>query len=532
MRNSRGSTGSAAALVIVAALAGACSLAPDPEIPPPVERMPTTFEQPDALGEYFPERWWEGWGDPTLNRVVETALDANLDLAEAIARVEEARSRHGIARAPLFPSIDGRIEASRQSQPANTGIGGQFRGEDGAPGDGQNGQEGQDGQSGDAPPGEDAGQPGPAGFDRFEFTTYTASLGLSYELDFWGRVRNDAHAAWDDLLATTSGLQTARLQVIAATISTYLEVRELDRRLALTRESADLLAERAELTEDRYRRGLVSSFELYSIRGAFRSAESAVPTLESRLYEAKGRLAVLLGRYAGQIDDLLEPAGEVDPDPGPVPASLPAELLIQRPDVRSAALRLEAERHRIGARRAALFPSVPLSAALGLQADEPSGLTDTDQWFSSFAGSLLQPIFRGGRLRNQVDAARARYEQRAAAYARTVLTAFKEVEASYREMEAQRRRLAILTDRVDAATDAVDLQRQRFLRGVGDYLAYLDARRDLSAAETEHAGAERGLAEARLGVHRSLGGAWVEEPETARAAVRDYLDDARSSEAR
>jgi multidrug efflux system outer membrane protein len=478
-----------------------CSFAPPPETPAPVAAIPDSFSAAGDHGEYAPVRWWETFGDPTLNAVVDSALVANLDLREAIARVEEFRNRYRIAGAALFPSIGLNAGVTRQSSPANTGIGGQIRGGDAAE------------IPGGTPPDTTDG----FGFfgDRFEFTTYSASLDFAYEIDFWGRARNDRSAAVREFLATRADLETARLAVIGAVISTYFEILGLRDEVELSAENVDLLRERAELTDERYRRGLVSSFELYSVRQLYRSAEAALPGLRTLLFDAEGRLAVLVGRYAGDLT--------VDGVPGldqsPIPAYLPVTLLAARPDVMAAGERMEAARHRVGARRAELLPTLSLNGSVGLQASEPQDLFNADQYFLNLIGNLFAPLFQGGRLRANIGVAEAQYQQLAAAYARTVLTAFREVQTALRGLENERQRYASVLERLDDARASVDYQLRRYQRGVGDYVSYLDARTSLVTARTTMVNARRALAEARLTVHRALGGAWVEDAEDGHRAA-------------
>ncbi len=172
-------------------LAAGCSFAPQQAQPLVVADIPEAYESAPDSGSYRPQQWWTVFNDPVLDRLVDTALAANLDLREAVARVEEIRQRYRIARAALVPSVSATADATHSTSPANVGIGGEFGG---------------------------------ATIDRFDFTTYSASLGLSYEVDFWGRANNDTKAAVSDFLATESDYRTARLAVIAATISTYLEI--------------------------------------------------------------------------------------------------------------------------------------------------------------------------------------------------------------------------------------------------------------------------------------------------------------------
>lgn len=474
----------------ISILAAGCSFAPKQAQPVVVADIPDDYQSAPDSGAHQPSQWWTVFNDPVLERLVDTALAANLDLREAVARVEEVRQRYRIARADLVPSLAATADASYSSSPANVGIGGEF-------GIGQ--------------------------ITRFDFETYSASLGLSYEVDFWGRANNDTKAAVSDFLATESDYRTARLAVIAATISTYLEIVDLQRRVELTGLNVELLADRADLTDQRYFRGLTSSFELYTFRSLYRNTQAGLPILESQLADAHGRLAVLLGRYVGSLDELLtaetgDPAIVLDP----VPTDLPAALLEERPDVMAAWRRMEAARFRIGARKAELYPAIRLNASAGLQSSSVSDLFRVDQYFLNLLGGLTAPLLQGGRLRANASAAEAVFQQRAAAYVRAVLTAYSEVETSLQNLENQKERYAFLQRQRISAQGSVDFQLRSLERGVGSYIEYLDARSNLVAVETNLATAERALAEGRLGVHRALGGSWVVDDDLNDALQQQY----------
>ncbi len=479
--------------LLLLGLAGGCSFAPGPRVPATVAELPAAYDSeapsPDAAHE--PRDWWRAFDDATLDRLIETALVANLDLHEAVARLEELRHRYRIARAPLFPALTLDANGNRSSTPANTGLGSQFGGDD-----------------------DDGGGPIP-GFsfdfpDRFEFTTYSASLGFAYELDFWGRLRNESGAAVRDFLASRAEAETVRLTVIASTISTYLEVVSARAQLAIAEDNVDLLGERAELTRERYQAGVTNTFELYAIRQQYRTAESNLPDLRTALEDAEGRLALLVGRYAGTIDDLLPP--DLDPavDTTPMPGGLPVSLLEDRPDVLAAFERVEAARRRVGARRAELLPTISFNGAAGRQAGDLEGLQYVDQWFTNLIGGLVAPIFQGGRLRANLGAAWAQYDQALIAYARTVLDAYRETRTSLIRFDNERERYAQVTEQVADARASLENQLERYQSGVGDYVEYLDARVNFNNAETTRVLAERGVGEARLAVHRALGGGWVE----------------------
>ena len=477
-------------------LIAGCSLTPTMRTPEAEQEMPDRFEAvpgdttlPAAATDtaaYEATRWWTAFDDTTLTTLVDTALAANFELASTRARVEELAAQFRIARAPLFPGATANAQGNYQNQPANTGIGGALGG----------------------------GQ----GPDRFEFTDYQATLGLSYEIDFWGRVRSQRKAALSQYFATTADLQTARLSVIDQTISTYAQIAALQRQVRLGRRTIDLLEQRLAVTEDRYARGLVPSFQLYRVRQNLQATRADQPELESRLYEAQGRLGTLLGRFAGEERAFLPDSLDVPVDLDPVPAGLPSDLLMQRPDVRAAALRLEAARQEIGVARAEMLPSLSLTGQGGTQSSELSSLINLDQRFASFAAQLTAPLFQGGQLRANLNAAEARYEQQAARYQQTVLTAFREVKASLVAYDKQRQRYREVQQQVTTAQDAFQTQRERYDRGVGDVLSLLDAERTLVQAQTRLANVRLAVVNARLALHRALGGAWTdaEPPEDPR----------------
>lgn len=472
-------------------LLAACNFAPKPLEIAPAARLPDAYDassggdQPETLA------WWTGFGDPVLNRVVDTAIVANLDIREAVARVEEVRSQYRIARSSLFPSVQASGDFSRTDVPANAGQFGAIFGE--GEGDGDNSSEG-----------------APERPDRFAFETFGASLGFSYELDVWGRVRTAKGAAFADLAATAWDLRAIEIGVVAETISGYFEIVELGRRTDILVEQLGLLEERLSLTQDRYDRGVVTSLELYQIQQELNATRSQLPLLEAQLVDAKGRLGILLGRFPAEIDALMREEGLPQVSTDPIPAGLPSTLLSARPDVMAAAVRLEAARLRVGERRAARFPVLSLTGSAGQQSSELSDLVRADQWFTSFVTSITAPIFNGGRLAADEEAARARYEQEAARYARALLTSFKEVEASLAAFDAQRRRHAILEEQAVAAEASAQNQLRRLELGIGDYVAYLDALRQSLNVESTRVSAGRDLALARLNVHRALGGSWID----------------------
>ena len=459
-----------AALLALPVLA-CTSMAPEAREPEAVAALPATYAGTPA-GDYQPAEWWRDFGDPVLDDLVNQALAANLDLVAGVASVEEARARRLTARGGLLPTISGAANGSYQDAPL-TGALGAFAG----------------------------------GIDRIESETYSATLAFAYELDFWGRRRSEVRAATEDLAAAEADLATLSIGVVSEVITTYFELVDLRARQRSTQEILEVLAERVDQTQRRYEKGLVSSFELSRVRQDYRNAQAGLPGLGSQARDAEGRLASLIARPAGSLD--LDAALQPRLVFSAVAPGMPAELLIQRPDVWASARRLEAARHRVGASKAALFPTIDLSGSFGTQDDRPSGLLElADQWVLNFAGGLVAPIFQGGRLRADLASAEARYEQAAARYAGTVLTALREVESALARLEAEHERYRFLAGQLEEAKASTVLQADRYDAGVGQYTDYLDGLRSELEVERSLSLAGRDVALARLATYRALGGGW------------------------
>ena len=454
--------------------------------------MPADFEQGPDTGAYEPLEWWKSFADPVLDRIVDSALASNLDMAAAVARVQQARERARIAKAAILPVVAAGAGIHDLANPTNAGFGAQIQ-----------------------ELGLERLAPGFNLPERLAITTYSLGADFSYEMDFWGRARSSALAAGAEYLASESDYETARIGVLAETIGTYFEIVELRRRIAITRNMVDVLVEREGVASTRYDRGLSDSLVLYRIRQDLRNTQAVLPQLENGLASAEGRLAVLLGSYRDDLAKILPDALSPDSTADPVPAGIPADLLMQRPDVRAARHRLEAARFRIEARRAELLPTLSFSGSIGLQSSRIDGLFKVDQWFSNLASNLLAPVFDGGRLRSNVALAEARFGEFAATYGRTVVTAVNEVETALAVNQNEGRRHALLSSRLEEARATEELRSRRYEAGIGGYPDFLDALLTRLNVESALAGAERDLALARLAVHRALGGAWT-PPEATR----------------
>ena len=320
-------------LATLFATSGCVSLAPDSAAPDMAAGIPAAFNQNESGIPYQSARWWASFEDPVLDNLLDEALSKNLDLAEASARLRAAEARARISKSGLFPQINAGLDSSYSDSPT---AGTSFA--------------------------------AIAGGGRLQSETYSSSLAFSYELDIWGKLRNDMRAGRADAIAASADLQAVRLAVLAEAITSYFDIVDARHQIALTTQIIDVLGDRVEQSENRYSRGLVTSFELYQIRQDFRNVQASLPQRESQLAATEGQLAVLVGRYSNDMHELIDTSLTPKLIFEPVPSGLPIDLLAQRPDVFAEGQRLESARYNLGARRAERFPSLSLSASTGSQA--------------------------------------------------------------------------------------------------------------------------------------------------------------------
>ena len=464
----------------------ACTLVPDPPEQVSEFEDDLTGDRQTAAAQVT---WWKAFDDPALNRIAEAALGSNFDLEEAVARVDQARARARMARSARLPAMQAAVGPNETRVPTSAGLGAQLE------------------ELGLGP--DVFGAFGFALPDRLELTTYSAAAEFAYEADFWLRARNSARATGAESLAAEADLHTARIRVLADTIGTYFEVVDLRQQRSLARQIVELLKEWEWLMETRYDGGLTDARDVYAAQRRLGDAEAELPRIEALLANAEARLWVLVGGYreelAGMLPDVLTTADSL----GPAPTGIPADLLVQRPDVRAARQRVEAARYAVGARRAELLPALSLSGSIGLQSSESDDWFDPDQWFRNLSANLLAPVLQRGRLRGNVELAEARLDEAVAAFGRSVLTAVHEVESAIAGLEASRRRVDILVSLQEAAQAEADLRQDRYASGLDDYGVFLGASQMLLSAKSARAAGERELGYARLALHRAAGGAWT-----------------------
>lgn len=452
-------------LVLAGAALSACTSGPDyrrPEVAVPASHR--GLEGPASEASLADTPWWDlVAGDEVLKGLVVEAIGKNHDLRVATARVEEYRALAGIARADLFPSVAAEASASRQKQPVT-------------------------------------GLPYVPTYDSFGL-----GAGASWEVDLWGRIRRSNEAARAQLLATTEARRGVWLSLVTGVVQSYLELRELDLELEIAKRTLGSRKASLDLVTKRLRGGISNRLEASQAESAHAQTEAVIPQLEQGIFAKENQLSLLLGRLPGAT-----PRGRtlVELAPPEVPAGLPSALLERRPDVRQAEQVLAAANAQVGVAESLLFPQLSLTGALGFGSPELSDLLKSGSFVWNVGAGLTAPLFQGGKLRRNVEAAKARWEQAKAQYEKAALAAFGDVanalEAFRRAKEsraAQKRNVAALK----AAESSALL---RYDGGVSSYLEVLDAQRQLFSGEISLAQVTRDEHLAVVSLYKALGGGW------------------------
>jgi multidrug efflux system outer membrane protein len=462
--------------IVAAALAGAaCSFAPKYERPDAGVPAEFRLAKPGETTSIADLPWWERFKDPALQELIRESLVANQDLALATARVAESRALVGVAAADLYPQIAADVSGS-YGQPISDKI--------------------QQGQA---------------------TAHFLGDVNLSWELDLWGRVRNGRAAAIADLLATEYGRHAVVLSLVSSVAQAYVELRELDLELEISRSNTEVRQGTLQLFEARAKGGVASDLEVNQARSDLAVTRAAIPQTEMLIWQKEHQLCVLLGRAPGPI-----PRGValVDmPIMPEMPSGVPAALLQRRPDLLAAEQGIVAAGKRVGVAVANRLPTLSLAGFVGLQARSVPDAFTADALAWNAGGSLFAPLFQGGRLKSAEEASRAVLVQSVAAYRKTVEVALQEVADASAGVVKLRDVRAAFEDQVTATTAASKLAQARYRGGVSSYLEVLDAQRQQFNAQLSLASATRDELVSAVLLYRALGGGWrQQEPATAAAA--------------
>jgi outer membrane protein, multidrug efflux system len=449
----------------LAALLGGCSLGPAYHRPAsPTVTAWRTRVGPATAQNWPSVDWWRAFGSPELDRLIRQARSANYDLGAAIARVREADAEVTVAGAPLLPTVDASFTGQRQEQYS------------------------------------------PFSGAGLLSRTFTAELGATYEVDFWGENRAVRTAALATAAANRFDRTTVELTVVSSVADTYFSVLALKDRLRIARAnlaSAEQTLKGLEIDESV---GTTTSLDVAQQASAVATLSAAIPPLRTSLQQSLDALAVLVGRAPEHFEvEAATLAGIAAPRPT---AGLPSQLLERRPDVAEAEAQLVSANADIQAARAAFFPTIDLTASGGYESSKLQNLLVPGSRIFDLTGGITQPIFHGRALLGQYRYSKARYAELLADYRKAVVSAFGNVEDSLAAVRDTTDQQGRQNDAVLKSRDAYDLSQRQFHAGTIDILTVLSTQTALFTAEDAYAQVKLAHLEAVVGLFNALGGGW------------------------
>ena len=446
-----------------ALLLAGCSMIPTYQRPaaPVADAFPYPSAKEGTPAAQLP--WENFFPDARLRSLITTALSNNRDLRVAVLNVAQARAQYDIRNADRFPTLGVSASASR-SPSATTGD---------------------------------------------QVTSYSVNLGISsWEVDFFGRIASLGESALNQYLATEEGRKAAQMTIVASVANTWLNLVADEELLALTRETLGTREETLRLTRLRFENGVTSEIDFRLAQSLAESSRAALAQTQRQRANDLNALALLVGQPVPP--DFLVGLTTRDVKLPDVPAGLPSDVLVRRPDVRQAERQLIAANANIGAARAAFFPRISLTAGVGTASSELSGLFKSGAWGYTVAPSLLQPIFDAGRNRANLASAEVSRDIAIAQYERSIQQAFREVADALAGRATYGEQLRAQGAVVEAETARFRLARLRYENGVASYLDLLDAQRALFTAQTALVQSRLASLQNQVALYRSLGGGWTE----------------------
>ncbi len=449
----------------------ACSVGPNytpPETPLP-QTWQSALKQPELPDSRVLAEYWKNLKDPVLDQLIARALGDNLDLKQKLLRIDESFSLYRIERARFLPDFDGvaTYERRRRSQGVASAISDQNN-------------------------------------DFF-------SLGgaLSWELDVLGRIRRLNESAYAEIEATVEDYHATQVTLIAEVALSYIRIRTIQSQIASTVENIRTQQESLGLARDRFRVGIAPELDVRQAESNLGTTEAALPELRIRLYQEQHRLAVLLGGFPENLEEIVENQNPL-PEVAELSAKeLPIDIVRQRPDVRRAERSLAAQHARIGAKKAELFPIVSLPGSFSFEAlNSVHNAFNKKSLAFSIGPSVRWNIFDFGAVLNAVEVERARSKQLRVEHRKVVLTAVREVEDALVSLREQKVRARSLKKSVQASKKAAALVRSLYVSGLTDFQNVLDSEQRLFTQQISQANSRGLMVEAYISLYRALGGGW------------------------
>ena len=465
------------------AILSGCMVGPNfkrpPTTMPPDWAGPTAESRPVTPADAELARWWILFDDPTLVSLIEQAVQSNLDLKQAEARMRQSRAARSVVAAGIGPTVDATGAYQRSGSAGGT-----------------------NGKS-----------------EGNISNQYQTGFDAGWELDIFGGVRRAIEAADADLQAAMETRRDVMVTLTAEVARNYIDLRAFQERIAIGRRNLETQKHSAALTRQRFEAGFVGALDVANADAQVATTASQIPLLEASARQTIYSLSILLGKDPAALVRELSPVAAIPLASPSIPLGVPSDLLRRRPDIRRAEVEIHAATARIGVATADLFPRFTISGSAGVRASDFSSWFDWASRIWSFGPSVSWNLFSMGRTRSTIEQQRALQDQSLITYQQTVLAALQEVEnaliASAKEAEHYR----ALREAVGANRKAVELATTLYTQGNTDFLNVLDAQRSLYASEDALIQSTGSVSTNLVALFKSLGGGWSEEQEQ-KPAVR------------
>jgi NodT family efflux transporter outer membrane factor (OMF) lipoprotein len=421
--------------------------------------------------------WWEVFNDPLLSKYINQASESNLDLKIAIARVNEAKARLGVVTGGRYPvvGVGGEILNGEMSENVY------------GPGSGKN------------------------------QTYYSGSFDAAWEIDLFGKISRSVESAAAEYQATEEDRNDVMISLYAEIANTYITIRTLQSKIKTVQNNIKVQQQAYDLAKARFDSGITSELDVSQAERLLANSYSQIPPLKIELNKAINTMALLLGKQPGALSEELLQDQPIPVPPETVATGVPADILRQRPDIRSAERRLAAQTARIGVAKADLYPSFSLVGSIGYQSFDAGDFFSPESFFFSIGPTVRWNFFQGGRVREQIKVEDARTEQLLLTYEKTILGALNEAENAFTSFIQQRVQYKYLIKSVEASRKSVKIATHLYGQGLTNFQNVLDAQRELINSENNMVDAQ-GKASANLvRLYKALGGGWdpdkkIEQP--------------------
>jgi multidrug efflux system outer membrane protein len=443
-----------------------CAIGKDYKRPAIDEPDKYRFSEKDAVA-VTDTAWWEGFNDPVLNGLIDTAIKQNYDVRLAVARVEEYTGRYRATRSQIFPQVGTGAGGARQKV-TETG-------------------------------------PSPIMGMSSTYNTWDVNMNANWELDIWGKLRRANEAARADILAQEDSKRAVLLILVTSVSQGYINLLNLDMQLVIAKQTAESRKGTLQIFNDRYKGGVVSEVEVNQVISEYQLALAKIPVIEKLIAQQENALCILIGRNPGRIDR----KSSFDNIKMPViPTGLPSDLLERRPDIMQAEQTLIAANANIGVAKAQYFPSISLTGAFGWASADLTELFQGPSMAWNFTVPITTPIFTAGAISGQVKAAVAIREEALANYQKTIQSAFADVDDALIGYQKTKEQGDAQLKQVEALRNYRNLSYLRYENGYTDYLEVLDADSRLFDTELSYVQTISTQFQSMVSIYKAMGGGW------------------------